>query len=186
MRGPFIRVGGGGTKTAGWVKDPVRTKCAKILEMLYCRSGGQDVDWRSARLPAHNNILPLSIPNPLTPRMPPPSTQSWLRENARLYANPHAVYAHTDALLARFPPIRPKTDVYSSASLSFAQATAHPLLYSLRRRQNPVAALSAWHSPHHLPPGNLQHSSGDLDHSRLSEGTPHPIRRSHSGHAHPL
>ena len=33
---------GGGTRTARWVKDPERTKCAKILEMLYCRSGGQD------------------------------------------------------------------------------------------------------------------------------------------------
>ena len=45
--------------------------------------------------------------------MPLPSTQSWLRENARLYSNSHAVYADADALLARFPPIRPKTDVYS-------------------------------------------------------------------------
>jgi len=107
---------GGGTRTARWVKDPERTKCANILEMLYCRSGGQDGDWRSARLPPHNNIHPsLSIPNPLTPRMPLSSTQAWLRENARFYSNPTPVYAHADALLARFPPIRPKTDVYSSA-----------------------------------------------------------------------
>lgn len=31
-----------GSRTAQWVKDPERTKCAKSLEMLYCRSGGQD------------------------------------------------------------------------------------------------------------------------------------------------
>ena len=35
---------GRGPRTAQWVKDPERTKCAKILEMLYCRSGGQDGD----------------------------------------------------------------------------------------------------------------------------------------------
>jgi ESCRT-I complex subunit TSG101 len=52
--------------------------------------------------------------------MPPPSTQSWLRENARFYSNPQPVYADTDALLTRFPQIRPKTDVYSSAHLSLS------------------------------------------------------------------
>ena len=38
----FYKILRGGTRTELWVKDPERTKCAKILEMLYCRSGGQD------------------------------------------------------------------------------------------------------------------------------------------------
>ena len=44
----------GGSRTAQWVKDPERTKCAKSLEMLYCRSGGQDTDSRSAPIPSTN------------------------------------------------------------------------------------------------------------------------------------
>jgi len=33
-----------GPRTAQSVKDPERRKSAKSLEMLYCRSGGQDAD----------------------------------------------------------------------------------------------------------------------------------------------
>ncbi len=41
-------------------------------------------------------------------------TQKWLRQNVQTYPNPDLVYAHADAVLARHPTIRPKTDVYSS------------------------------------------------------------------------
>ncbi|KAI0670462.1 UEV domain-containing protein [Trametes maxima] len=40
-------------------------------------------------------------------------TQRWLRQNVQTYPNSDLVYAHTDALLARHPTIRPKTDVYT-------------------------------------------------------------------------
>ena len=40
-------------------------------------------------------------------------TQKWLRQNIRPYQLPDVVYAHVDALLGRYPTIRPKTDVYS-------------------------------------------------------------------------
>ena len=52
-----------GPRTAQSVKDPERRKCAKSLEMLYCRSGGQDAD--GDRLWLADNNIPLSIPNPL-------------------------------------------------------------------------------------------------------------------------
>ena len=111
-------------------------------------------------------------------------TQAWLRENTRFYPNARHVYAHTDALLARFPQIRPKTDVYSLSS-SLISNLSSPRS-SLRRRKDPASALSSWHSPHHLPPGGVQHPGRDLDHPRLSKGAPYPICRSHLRHAHPL
>ncbi|KAI0374805.1 UEV-domain-containing protein [Pilatotrama ljubarskyi] len=40
-------------------------------------------------------------------------TQKWLRQNVQTYPNNDLVYAHTDAVLARHPAIRPKTDVYT-------------------------------------------------------------------------
>ncbi|KAI0336448.1 UEV-domain-containing protein [Cubamyces sp. BRFM 1775] len=40
-------------------------------------------------------------------------TQKWLRQNVQTYPNSDLVYAHTDAVLARHPTIRPKTDVYT-------------------------------------------------------------------------
>ncbi|KAH9901305.1 UEV-domain-containing protein [Cubamyces lactineus] len=40
-------------------------------------------------------------------------TQKWLRQNVQTYPNNDLVYAHTDAVLARHPTIRPKTDVYT-------------------------------------------------------------------------
>ncbi|KAI0781019.1 UEV domain-containing protein [Trametes elegans] len=40
-------------------------------------------------------------------------TQKWLRQNVQTYPSADLVYAHTDALLARHPTIRPKTDVYT-------------------------------------------------------------------------
>ncbi|EIW60466.1 UEV-domain-containing protein [Trametes versicolor FP-101664 SS1] len=40
-------------------------------------------------------------------------TQKWLRQNVQTYPNPDLVYAHADAVLARHPTIRPKTDVYT-------------------------------------------------------------------------
>lgn len=43
-------------------------------------------------------------------------TQKWLRQNVSPYSNRERVYADIDALLARFPTLRPKSDVYSSVS----------------------------------------------------------------------
>jgi ESCRT-I complex subunit TSG101 len=43
-------------------------------------------------------------------------TQQWLRQNVQPYAAAARVYADTDAALARFPSVRPKTDLYSSVS----------------------------------------------------------------------
>ncbi|KAI0362005.1 UEV-domain-containing protein [Trametes cingulata] len=40
-------------------------------------------------------------------------TQKWLRQNVQTYPNSDLVYAHADAVLARHPTIRPKTDVYT-------------------------------------------------------------------------
>ncbi len=44
-------------------------------------------------------------------------TQKWLRQNIQTYVQPDAVYAHVDAVLARYQSIRPKTDVYSSVTV---------------------------------------------------------------------
>lgn len=41
------------------------------------------------------------------------STQQWLRENTRFYTNSSRTYADVDAVLPRYPSLRPKTDVYS-------------------------------------------------------------------------
>lgn len=119
--------------------------------------------------------------------MPLSSTQIWLRENTRFYSNSHVVYADADALLARFPPIRPKTDVYSLAHLLLqTHPPPHPLPHSLRRRKNPAASLSSRHPPRHLPSGDLQHPNRNLAHSRLSKGTPDCLRCSYPDRAHPL
>ena len=40
-------------------------------------------------------------------------TQRWLRDAAQLYPSAPRVYADTDAALARFTTLRPKSDVYS-------------------------------------------------------------------------
>ncbi|KAH9946184.1 UEV-domain-containing protein [Epithele typhae] len=45
--------------------------------------------------------------------MSPSLTQKWLRQNLQPYPGPDLVYAHVDAALARYPTIRPKTDVYT-------------------------------------------------------------------------
>jgi hypothetical protein len=41
-------------------------------------------------------------------------TQKWLRQHLRPYPDRDRVFADVDALLARFPTLRPKSDVYSS------------------------------------------------------------------------
>jgi hypothetical protein len=41
-------------------------------------------------------------------------TQKWLRQNVHPYLDRDRVYADVDSLLARFPTLRPKSDVYSS------------------------------------------------------------------------
>jgi ESCRT-I complex subunit TSG101 len=41
-------------------------------------------------------------------------TQKWLRENVVSYAAAERVFADIDAALARFPSLRPKSDVYSA------------------------------------------------------------------------
>lgn len=44
-------------------------------------------------------------------------TRRWLRQNAASYEDRERVCADIDAALARFPALRPKSDVYSSVSL---------------------------------------------------------------------
>ena len=41
-------------------------------------------------------------------------TQKWLRQNTQSYPHADVVYTHVDNALARYPSVRPKTDVYSS------------------------------------------------------------------------
>ncbi|KAI0934374.1 hypothetical protein AcW1_005917 [Taiwanofungus camphoratus] len=40
-------------------------------------------------------------------------TQKWLRQSTQVYANRDTVFADVDAVLARHPAIRPKTDIYT-------------------------------------------------------------------------
>ncbi|CCL99132.1 uncharacterized protein FIBRA_01146 [Fibroporia radiculosa] len=40
-------------------------------------------------------------------------TLRWLRQNIQPYPSPDIVFAHVDAVLARVPTVRPKTDVYT-------------------------------------------------------------------------
>jgi hypothetical protein len=44
-------------------------------------------------------------------------TQKWLRQNIHPYPHKDRVYSDVDAVLSRFPTLRPKTDVYSSVML---------------------------------------------------------------------
>jgi ESCRT-I complex subunit TSG101 len=46
-------------------------------------------------------------------------TQKWLRQNVHLYPHKDRVYSDVDAVLSRFPTLRPKTDVYSSVTPNF-------------------------------------------------------------------
>lgn len=43
-------------------------------------------------------------------------TQRWLRQNTQPYAHRDSVFADVDAVLTRYPTVRPKTDVYSSVA----------------------------------------------------------------------
>lgn len=43
-------------------------------------------------------------------------TQKWLRQNILQYSQQDRVFADIDAALARFPNLRPKSDIYSSVS----------------------------------------------------------------------
>ena len=43
-------------------------------------------------------------------------TQAWLRQNVQFYASRDRVFADVDSALARFPALRPKSDVYSARS----------------------------------------------------------------------
>lgn len=53
----------------------------------------------------------------------------WLQQNVRAYELPERVHADVEAVLARFPALRPKSDVYSQSSfsvpLSYSPATAY-------------------------------------------------------------
>ncbi|KAJ2916041.1 hypothetical protein MD484_g4373, partial [Candolleomyces efflorescens] len=40
-------------------------------------------------------------------------TQAWLRQNVQFYASRDRVFADVDSALARFPALRPKSDVYT-------------------------------------------------------------------------
>ena len=41
-------------------------------------------------------------------------TQQWLRQTVAVYANKDRAYLDVDAVLARYPTLRPKTEVYSA------------------------------------------------------------------------
>ena len=41
-------------------------------------------------------------------------TQKWLRQNIQSYSHKDIVYSHVDTVLAVYPTLRPKTDVYST------------------------------------------------------------------------
>ena len=60
-------------------------------------------------------------------------THKWLRQNIQAYAHRDTLFQHVDTALARYPTIRPKTDVYSSVPVFHrprAAAHAHaPLVF---------------------------------------------------------
>jgi hypothetical protein len=58
-------------------------------------------------------------------------TQQWLRDKAAAYSSADHVYSHTDAVLARFPALRPKLDVYSAHFSSLASHIAHAISSSI-------------------------------------------------------
>ena len=77
---------------------------------------------RSRPAPSRASPAPRSTPRGRPRIIMSSSTESlthkWLRQNTQPYAHRDVVLAHVDAALARFPALRPKTDVYSSVSAS--------------------------------------------------------------------
>ena len=59
-------------------------------------------------------------------------TQRWLRQNIQPYAQKDTVYSHVDAVLSRFPSVRPKTDIYSSVMPSPVRSPELMLRLSLQ------------------------------------------------------
>lgn len=59
-------------------------------------------------------------------------TLKWLRQNIQSYAHADVVYAHVESLLARYPSIRPKTDVYSSVC-ALRPSCTRVLIHALQR-----------------------------------------------------
>jgi ESCRT-I complex subunit TSG101 len=53
-------------------------------------------------------------------------TQKWLRQNIQPYARRDIVYNHVDAVLAAYPTLRPKTDVYSTLRICLLSRVISP------------------------------------------------------------
>lgn len=45
-------------------------------------------------------------------------TQKWLRQNLHSYSQKDRVYSDIDAALARFQTLRPKSDIYSTTTIT--------------------------------------------------------------------
>jgi ESCRT-I complex subunit TSG101 len=91
--------------------------------------------------------------------------ERWLREHAGSYGERERVCADVGAALARFPSLRPKSDMYSQ-SLSFP---VPPLVTarSVRRWPRPAAPLSARPPADRIPGLVLQHPRRSLAHKGL-------------------
>jgi len=66
-------------------------------------------------------------------------TQQWLRQNVSSYPHKDRLFLDIDTALARFPTIRPKSDVYSSVFITFP-SQSHELIFLLQPTM--MAALS--------------------------------------------
>ncbi|KIJ44120.1 hypothetical protein M422DRAFT_67735 [Sphaerobolus stellatus SS14] len=72
-------------------------------------------------------------------------TQRWLRQNITAYQNKDIVYAHVDAVLAAYPTLRPKTDVYTyDDGRSQLMLCVHGLLPITYRRASYNIPVAVW------------------------------------------
>ncbi|KAF8590553.1 UEV-domain-containing protein [Ramaria rubella] len=82
-------------------------------------------------------------------------TQRWLQQNILPYSQRDLVYNHVDAVLAAFPTLRPKTDVYTfDDGRSQLLLCVHGLLPIQYRRASYNIPISVWltHQYHIQPP----------------------------------
>jgi hypothetical protein len=62
----------------------------------------------------------LSDPFPMSSHQPESLTLKWLRQNVSTYPHRDRVFVDVEAALARFPTLRPKSDIYGSVKPSLS------------------------------------------------------------------
>ena len=109
----------------------------------------------------------------------------WLRGQTASYNNPDRVCVDVEVALARFPSLRPKSDVYSTSIYFLFVQFMSDREHSIRRWPRAAPSLHTRSHTNLFQGIHLQHTHRHLAHKGLPSQPTHRLRRAHPHPPHP-